>query len=41
MEHLQQLLINSSKEREKLIRENEALRKEIEQLKRNQQQTIE
>ncbi|KAG1377366.1 hypothetical protein G6F61_006795 [Rhizopus arrhizus] len=36
IDHLQQLLLSSSKEREKLIQENEALKKEIERLKKNQ-----
>ena len=36
IDHLQQLLLCSSKEREKLIQENEALKKEVERLKKNQ-----
>lgn len=36
MEHLQQLLLVSSQEKERLIRENEALRKEVELLRKHQ-----
>lgn len=37
MECLQQLLLAFSKEKQKLLRENEALKKEIELLKKTQQ----
>ncbi|GAN00619.1 Ser/Thr protein kinase [Mucor ambiguus] len=39
IEHLQQLLLLSSKEKERLARENESLKREVERLRRNQQQT--
>lgn len=38
IEHLQQLLLSSSKEKERLAKENEELRKEVDRLKKNQQQ---
>ncbi|CEP14946.1 hypothetical protein [Parasitella parasitica] len=37
VEHLQQLLLLSSKEKERLARENESLKREVERLRRNQQ----
>ena len=36
IEHLQQLLLLSSKEKERLARENESLKKEVERLRRSQ-----
>lgn len=36
IEHLQELLLTSNKEKERLARENEAMKKEIERLKRQQ-----
>ncbi|KAL9548733.1 hypothetical protein MBANPS3_005550 [Mucor bainieri] len=36
IEHLQQLLLLSSKEKERLARENESLKREVERLRRNQ-----
>lgn len=38
IEHLQHLLLNSSKEKDKLAKENEELRKEVDRLKKTQQQ---
>lgn len=40
IEHLQQLLLLSSKEKEKLARENESLKREVERLRRSQQQPL-
>lgn len=37
IEHLQQLLLLSSKEKERLARENESLKREVERLRRSQQ----
>ena len=37
IEHLQQLLLLSSKEKERLARENESLKREVERLRKSQQ----